>query len=51
MKGWFSLVFKRVKRVKILDKKGFEADVEIPLYIDGNMEDMSKVKKNMMKLL
>lgn len=40
MKGWFSLVFKRVKRVKILDKKGFEAaKVEISLYSDGSMEE------------
>ncbi|MGL5945861.1 MAG: DUF3857 domain-containing protein, partial [Sediminibacterium sp.] len=24
-KGWFSLVFKRIKRIKILNEKGFEA--------------------------
>lgn len=40
MKGWFSLVFKRVKRIKIIDKKGFEAaKVEIQLYNDGSMEE------------
>lgn len=36
-KGWFTLDFKHFKRVKILNKKGFEAaNVEIPLYSSGN---------------
>src|SRR5882672_4037322 len=35
-KGWFNLDFKHFKRVKILDKKGFEAaNEEILLYTDG----------------
>ena len=35
-KGWFSLEFKHFKRIKILNKKGFDAaTVEIPLYISG----------------
>lgn len=36
-KGWFSLVFKRHARIKILKKEGFDlANVEIPLYTSGN---------------
>jgi hypothetical protein len=32
-KGWFSLVFKRIKRIKILNEKGFDAaNFSIPLY-------------------
>lgn len=39
-KGWFSIVFKRHKVVHILNKNGYhEADVEIPLYIDGSEEE------------
>jgi hypothetical protein len=39
-KGWFSIVFKRHKVVHILNKNGYhEADVEIPLYIDGSVEE------------
>src|SRR5258708_7423080 len=35
-KGWFSLQFKHFRRVKILNKNGFDAaNVEIPLYISG----------------
>src|SRR3954467_2735284 len=35
-KGWFSLVYKRTTRLKILNKKGFDAaKVEIPLYSSG----------------
>jgi len=41
-KGWFTLEFKHFKRVKVLNKKGFEAaNVEIPLYSSGN--DAEKV--------
>lgn len=37
VKGWFTLEFKHFKRIKILNKKGFEAaTVEIPLYSSGN---------------
>ncbi len=39
-KGWFSLVFKRQKRIKILNRNGFEAaNIEIPLYSNGNSEE------------
>jgi hypothetical protein len=39
-KGWFSLIYKHVKRVKILNKIGFEAaNVEIPLYSNGTDEE------------
>ncbi|MDB5223964.1 MAG: hypothetical protein JWN83_2631 [Chitinophagaceae bacterium] len=39
-KGWFTLVFKHQKRIKILNKNGFEAaNVEIPLYSDGTDEE------------
>src|SRR5258708_29326597 len=35
-KGWFSLQFKHFRRVKILNKNGFDsANVEIPLYNSG----------------
>jgi hypothetical protein len=36
-KGWFSLMFKRFRRIKILNKNGFgAANVEISLYSSGN---------------
>jgi hypothetical protein len=36
-KGWFTLDFRHFKRVKVLNKKGFDAgNVEIPLYSSGN---------------
>lgn len=39
-KGWFSLVFKRYKRVHILNKNGYDiANVSIPLYTDGDDEE------------
>lgn len=35
--GWFSLVFKRFKRIKILNNNGFSAaDIAIYLYSEGN---------------
>lgn len=35
-KGWFTLVFKRSVRIKIINRKGFEAaTVTIPLYVSG----------------
>ena len=41
-KGWFTLVFKRHTRIKILNDKAFElATVRIPLYIRG--DDLEKV--------
>ena len=45
--GWFTLVYKRQQRVKILNKNGFEAaNVQIPLYSDnkGNEEKIDKLK-------
>jgi len=40
IKGWFSLVYKRFRRVKILNKNGFDAArIEIPLYTDGTAEE------------
>lgn len=39
-KGWFSLVYKRQKRIKILNKNGFDAATEeILLYSDGGNEE------------
>ena len=39
-KGWFSLVYKRTTRVKILNKNGFDAaKVEIILYSNGTYEE------------
>jgi transglutaminase-like putative cysteine protease len=45
-KGWFSLEFKHFRRVHILNKNGYdEANVEIPLYSDGNdEEELSSLK-------
>jgi hypothetical protein len=39
-KGWFSLLFKHQKRVKILNKNGFDAASEsITLFFDGDAEE------------
>jgi hypothetical protein len=36
-KGWFTLAFRHVKRIKILNKNGFDAaTVKIPLYTSGS---------------
>jgi len=45
-KSWFSLEFKYYRRVHILNKNGYdEANVEIPLYNDGdNEEKLDNVK-------
>ncbi len=45
-KGWFSLVYKRYRRVHILDKNGYDiANVSIPLYSEGDGEEvLDKVK-------
>ncbi|HYH16778.1 MAG TPA: DUF3857 domain-containing protein [Flavisolibacter sp.] len=46
-KGWFSLIFKRHARIKILKKEGFDlANVEIPLYTSGysNEEKLISLK-------
>lgn len=35
-RGWFHLVFKRSKRIKIVKKQGFDvATIKIPLYVNG----------------
>jgi len=39
-KGWFSLIYKRHARIKILSKGGMDlANVTIPLYMNGNNEE------------
>jgi transglutaminase-like putative cysteine protease len=39
-KGWFSLEFKRYRRVHILNKNGYdEANVEVKLYSNGDREE------------
>lgn len=39
-KGWFSLEFKRYRRVHILNKNGYdEANVEVQLYSNGDREE------------
>lgn len=46
-KGWFSIVYNRVRRIKILNKKAFDAaDVSIGLYTasDGREEKLSECK-------
>lgn len=45
-KGWFSLVYKRFKRVHILNKNAYDmANISIPLYAEGNAEELlEKVK-------
>jgi hypothetical protein len=45
-KGWFTLVFKRHTRIKILNEKAFQlATVHIPLYIkDDNLEKIVDLK-------
>lgn len=46
-KGWFSLIFNRVKRIKILNKKAFDAaNISIGLYStpDGREEKLSDCK-------
>lgn len=38
--GWFSLVFKRYTRIRILNKNGYDAaNVQIHLYSDGRLEE------------
>lgn len=46
-KGWFSIIYNRIRRVKILNKKAFDsADVSIGLYAaaDGRVEKLSECK-------
>ena len=38
-KGWFSLIYKHKRRIKIINKKGYDlATVEIPLYISSTSQ-------------
>lgn len=40
LNGWFSLEFKHYKRIHVLNKNGYDiANVSIPIYQDGNMEE------------
>lgn len=44
-KGWFSLIYKHQRRVKIINKKGFDlASVEIPLYISAKSTSEEKLE-------
>ncbi len=44
VKGWFSLIYKHTRRVKIFNKKGYDlASVEIPLY-KSNSENTEKTQ-------
>ncbi len=39
-KGWFSIKFQRKTRIKIINRNGLDAaNIEIPLYTDGNSEE------------
>lgn len=43
-KGWFSLIYKHQRRIKIINKKGFDlASVEIPLYISSKSNAEEKL--------
>ena len=45
-KGWFSLDYKRYRRVHILNKKGFDiATEEVPLYSEGTREEQLRELK------
>lgn len=51
-KGWFSLVFKKTTRIKILNSKGYDAgNIDIFLYSDGNaterIEDLKATTYNL----
>ncbi|MBC7422681.1 MAG: DUF3858 domain-containing protein [Ferruginibacter sp.] len=44
-KGWFNLVYQHKRRIKIIDKKGFDmASVEIPLYIQTTSNREEKME-------
>ena len=44
-KGWFSLIYKHQRRIKIINKKGFGlASVEIPLYISTKSNAEEKLE-------
>ncbi len=52
LKGWFSLVFKRYKRIKILNKNGFDAaNIYISLFTENNetekLEDLQAQTYNL----
>lgn len=44
-KGWFTLVYKHHRRVKIFNKKGMDlATVEVPLYVSTKSDDAEKLE-------
>ncbi len=44
-KGWFSLIYKHQRRIKIINKKGFDlATVQIPLYISSTSNSEEKLE-------
>ena len=47
-KGWFEMTYRRHKRIKLINKNGFDAaDISIFLYSDGqNAEKLSELKAN-----
>jgi len=47
-KGWFSMIYRRHKRIKLINKNGFDAaDISIVLYSDGqDAEKLSVLKAN-----
>ena len=47
-KGWFAMTYRRHKRIKLINKNGFDAaDISIFLYSDGqNAEKLSELKAN-----
>lgn len=47
-KGWFSMIYRRHKRIKLINKNGFDAaDISIVLYSDGqDAEKLSMLKAN-----
>jgi len=47
-KGWFKMIYRRHKRIKLINKNGFDAaDISILLYSDGqDAEKVSELKAN-----
>ena len=46
IKGWFNLIYKHQRRIKIINKKGYDlATVDIPLYINLKSDQKEKLLK------
>jgi hypothetical protein len=47
-KGWFKMIYRRHKRIKLINKNGFDAaDISIYLYSDGqDAEKLNELKAN-----